>query len=761
MILIQPLCFNKIESKINTNPINNFVVKNSNGLEWNLEQINISGAWAITQGKREVIVASISFGVDISNSEISHAIWNNTGEIPNNGIDDDSNGYIDDYHGWDFADYDNDTSPITGNSLESRGTYIAGTIVATNNGIGLTGIAPNVTLMPIKVLREDNPHNINVYFCWNAIEYAMDNGADVILIDNLDWDTNYEDFSSIELYVSLALASNIPCFSGQINNTLYPPRPADFTYFDRDVIGALGIDVNKETKSEYNKDKYVDLSAPGISVNCTGIGNTYSLYDGCIIAAAHIAGVAALLKSVNPSLTQRQIRGILHSTSYYINDNLPNCINATAALNEAYNIDNIYPSINIDYPIHGGTVYSEDFTASWIGSDVGWGIDYYTIRFDSGMISDTGTIFVGKNTTYDFSLSEGSHKIRVVALDFNGNSVTDSNDFTVSYDITSPEINILHPTNNSVINTNHKLVSWIGFDSESGIDFYEIKIDAGIWINKGKDLSHNFTNLFEEREYDVLIRAWDNVGNSNTSHLRFRVNFDTSMPIISGMLPVLGSTVYTNHGVTVTWFCVDTDSGIAYNEIDINGTGWINVGSNTSHYLSINESCVYTFFVRVTDWGNNSAIYPTVFWVVYDIIPPVLSLTQPVNNTDYTDTNDVYVRWFITDDSPIGTVWLVLYQYVLIPLVIENLNLGSGAREYTFEDLDIANFLVNVTVFDAAGNAVFAFAFFEVLYEEPESEEPYNPYTPKSSISMFYIIPTSISIITIILITRRRKKKNN
>lgn len=102
-------------------------------------------------GRRETIVAIIDTGVDYNHEDLQNVFWINKGEIPNNGIDDDGNGYIDDVNGWNFYD---DNNVLYNGKDDGHGTHIAGTIIANNNSKGVTGIVGNSTvkIMVLKAL---------------------------------------------------------------------------------------------------------------------------------------------------------------------------------------------------------------------------------------------------------------------------------------------------------------------------------------------------------------------------------------------------------------------------------------------------------------------------------------------------------------------------------------------------------------------------------------------------------------------------------
>jgi subtilisin family serine protease len=136
--------------------------------------ISATKAWDITTGSNTIVVAVIDTGVDYTHPDLAANIWTNPGEIPDNGIDDDGNGYVDDVHGYDFINNDND--PMDDNG---HGTHCAGVIGAIgNNGIGIAGVAWKVKIMPLKFLRADG--NGDTAASLNAIAYARRMGANVI-----------------------------------------------------------------------------------------------------------------------------------------------------------------------------------------------------------------------------------------------------------------------------------------------------------------------------------------------------------------------------------------------------------------------------------------------------------------------------------------------------------------------------------------------------------------------------------------------------
>jgi subtilisin family serine protease len=119
------------------------------GSLWGMTKISAPSAWDITTGNASVVVAVIDTGIRYTHDDLAANLWRNTSEIPNNSVDDDNNGFVDDYYGWDFR-Y-NDSDPMDENG---HGTHTAGTIGAVgNNGLGVVGVNWNVKVMAIKTTR--------------------------------------------------------------------------------------------------------------------------------------------------------------------------------------------------------------------------------------------------------------------------------------------------------------------------------------------------------------------------------------------------------------------------------------------------------------------------------------------------------------------------------------------------------------------------------------------------------------------------------
>ena len=119
---------------------------NESQLPWYLEQIEVRNAWEITKGLGNLTIAVIDSGIDFSHPALNHSSWKNPNETPNNNIDDDNNGYIDDINGWDFVNNDNNIGYEESDPISGHGTFIAGIIAGLDNDSSILGIAPNIKI---------------------------------------------------------------------------------------------------------------------------------------------------------------------------------------------------------------------------------------------------------------------------------------------------------------------------------------------------------------------------------------------------------------------------------------------------------------------------------------------------------------------------------------------------------------------------------------------------------------------------------------
>ncbi len=277
------------------------------GNNWGADLIKAPEVWTKGYTGQGIVVAVLDSGVDYNHADLSSNIWTNTKEIPDNGIDDDFNGYVDDFYGWNFVSNNNNTLDVYG-----HGTHVAGTIAAANNDFGVTGIAYNAKIMPVKVLGDDNKGTYSGFS--QGIYYAVNNGAKVI---NMSLNGTVPD-SGLEAAIQYAASMGVIVVMAVGNSAgLTPLYPAYYATNWGLAVGAVDsnknlADFSNRAGSDFNM-AYV--TAPGVSVYSTLPNQTYGFYNGTSMAAPHVAGVAALILSANPSLTGSQVREIVAQTA--------------------------------------------------------------------------------------------------------------------------------------------------------------------------------------------------------------------------------------------------------------------------------------------------------------------------------------------------------------------------------------------------------------------------------------------------------------
>ncbi|MBA2225733.1 S8 family serine peptidase, partial [thermophilic bacterium 2918] len=312
-------------------------------------------AWDVTTGMPKFVVGVVDTGIDYNHQDLFMNIWINNAEIPtsirntltdadgdgvitfrdlnhssnsgkvtdNNGngvidpadifrstsqggwldgVDQDSNGYVDDLFGWDFANNDND--PMDDNN---HGTHVAGTIGAVgNNGVGVTGINWSLSLMALKFL--DSSGNGLVSRAVMAIDYATTKG---VKLTNHSWGgANYSASLAAAIsrardagHIIVAAAGN----SGQ-NLDSSPQYPASYSTSYNNVITVASVNSSDQLASSSNYGaNTVTLAAPGVSILSTVRNNGYSYFSGTSMAAPHVTGAIALYWASNPTLSYTQV----------------------------------------------------------------------------------------------------------------------------------------------------------------------------------------------------------------------------------------------------------------------------------------------------------------------------------------------------------------------------------------------------------------------------------------------------------------------
>lgn len=277
--------------------------------QWHLTELALAEAHANMQqfqkpygGLSDIVVAVIDTGLNYVHPEFVGRLWTNTREIANNGIDDDNNGYIDDIHG---INSDLQTSDF--NDPDGHGTHVAGIIgAATNNAVGIVGIAPHIAIMPIRASRffsDQNRELLPTSAILNGLMYAYNHGAHIV---NMSFGSTQYLASEASLMRSLSQHMILIGAAGNSSQAIstQPVFPAAYD-------GVIGVMAHRQMPtpegmwlssfSNFDDQTHVnhtyDIMAPGQSIFSTHLTNTFMTRNGTSMAAAMVSGVAALLVS--------------------------------------------------------------------------------------------------------------------------------------------------------------------------------------------------------------------------------------------------------------------------------------------------------------------------------------------------------------------------------------------------------------------------------------------------------------------------------
>ncbi|WP_020528537.1 S8 family serine peptidase [Flexithrix dorotheae] len=463
--------------------------------QYYLENIKAFEAWEITKGDSNVIIGIVDSGIDFNHPDLMEKVFYNPNEIPDNGIDDDNDGYIDNISGWDFAgadtlnpSEDNDAQLIVGGT-NAHGVNVAGcAVAATNNNFGMAGVGYNCKFIATKHSfdnqREDDP---SVYNAYAGVAFMIAQKVDVM---NLSFGGSFRSEILQDLFDLAVLEEDIVVVAAAGNSgDLSLEYPAAYEH----VISVAALDKDNKKASFSTSGTTIDLAAPGVGIFTTDFDGKFTTTNGTSFSSPIVAGAAGLIRAHFPDLTAKQVSELLRvtaDTSIFdlpenIEGNLGNgLLNIQNALTEKVpgislinpQIKNSQGSLNI---ISGDTIVftSEFINYLWqpeedIIARVSTSSPFISILNNSFNLGKLGQDEVVSNDSNPFLLladpDSPDDTTIILELSFNGNGYRDKQFF---------EVNI----NPSIINVQENLVSTsvanngrIGFgdtDQEKGLGF--------------------------------------------------------------------------------------------------------------------------------------------------------------------------------------------------------------------------------------------------------------------------------------------------
>jgi subtilisin family serine protease len=419
--------------------------------QWGLSNINAPAAWNYFSTGSNVVVAIVDDAVERTHADLSPNLWVNSGEIAGNNIDDDNNGYIDDINGYDVASNDNNPNPPS--SSFDHGTHVAGIVSArSNNGVGVASIGFSCKLMCVKSTTTVG----QVTNGYDGILYAAVSGADVI---NMSWGgpgtsttaQNIVNYAAGEGCILIAAAGN-----DDVNTQFYPAAYNN--------VVSVAATTSTNTKASFsNYGSWIDVSAPGNNIYSTTVGNSYGNKSGTSMASPMVAGLAGLMKSLNPNMPNADLINCLLTTAVNIDAQNPSFIGelGSGRIDAAAAMACVATSLN-NPPVAD---FSANFTAISAGGSVLFTnlSTYNPTSWNWTFTGGTPTSFNGQNPPSVTYNTPGTYNVSLTVTNANGTDTeTKSGYITVSAAAVCEQINL--PTPASWTGTNYFTGASVGSD---------------------------------------------------------------------------------------------------------------------------------------------------------------------------------------------------------------------------------------------------------------------------------------------------------
>ncbi|MCX7835708.1 MAG: S8 family peptidase [bacterium] len=332
--------------------------------QWHLTRIGAHRAWDYTLGSTEIVISIVDSGVDILHEDLIANRWVNPGEDLNgdgiiqpseiNGVDNDGNGKVDDFYGWDFTGNDNDPTDPYLWTTGGHGTHVAGCASAVlNNGMGVASPGGRSRIMSNRCGSANNPGTINGALGHSAWSYSRISGANII---NNSW--GGASYSQAEQNtITSCWNSGMLIFgsAGNENNNV-PRYPSNYA----NSISVAATNQSDQKASFSSFGTWVEISSPGTTIWSTvnTTHNSYDNSDGTSMASPVAAGCAALLWSVMPGAMNSEVRNVLYETSTNINASNPNYQNqlGVGLINVGNAVESQFPLVQLVQTIIRDTI---------------------------------------------------------------------------------------------------------------------------------------------------------------------------------------------------------------------------------------------------------------------------------------------------------------------------------------------------------------------------------------------------------------------
>ncbi len=267
--------------------------------QWALESMAMPGAWAVETGTGGVVLGFADSGIDIAHEDLAGNLWRNPGEVCDNGLDDDHDGYVDNCYGLDAV-------TGAGNPVDDdgHGTHISGLAGAVgNNGVGMSGVNWDVSIMALRFIGPNGYGDVAAFV--EAVEFAAANGVRVI---NMSFGAySYSETEKQAIQAAPAILFVAAAGNERYDNDVHPLYPASYDLPNILSVAASNLSDGLASFSNFGRNT-VDVAAPGVDVLGPIPGDAYDAFSGTSMSTALVSGLAGLLLAANPSLTVLQVK---------------------------------------------------------------------------------------------------------------------------------------------------------------------------------------------------------------------------------------------------------------------------------------------------------------------------------------------------------------------------------------------------------------------------------------------------------------------
>lgn len=273
--------------------------------------INALAAWDITKGSSDVRIAVIDTGVDYNHPDLKNNMYTNYAELNGEpGVDDDGNGYVDDIHGYDFAN--NDGDPMDGNG---HGTHCSGTIAAEHdNGVGIAGVMAHAKIVAVKFLTDQGSGS--TADAVKAVDYATKMNVDLMSNSWGGGGASQALKEAIEAAKDAGIVFTAAAGNSATNNDTKPHYPSNYDVENVISVAAHNYNDGLASFSCYGAQT-VHVAAPGRNILSTTPNNSYAVYSGTSMATPHVSGVVGLYIARYGRTDVTELRNTLMSSSVY------------------------------------------------------------------------------------------------------------------------------------------------------------------------------------------------------------------------------------------------------------------------------------------------------------------------------------------------------------------------------------------------------------------------------------------------------------